>query len=216
VLKTLIDGFWALLMPGILMGGIISGFVSPTEAGAIAVLYALIVSGLVYHELHWKDIVTGFFETARTCGKIFILIAAGSLFTKILTGAGFHIIIQNWLLSITNNPTVMLIMTLLIILFVTCFMDTIATLTMLMPILFPVIQHVGVEPIFFCVMVVVCCGVGLCTPPVGVCLYIACDLMEMPIMRATKALVPFFIVTLLCIALFIACPILIEGPASLL
>jgi tripartite ATP-independent transporter DctM subunit len=210
------DGFWALLMPGILMGGIMSGFVSPTEAGALAVLYALIVSGFVYRELHWKDLKQAMIDTGKTCGKIFILIGCGSLFTKILTGAGFHLIIQHWLLSITHSPTIMLILILLIVLFVTCFMDTIATLTMLMPILFPVTQAVGLDPILFCVMVVVCCGVGLVTPPVGVCLYIACDLVKLPIVKAIGALMPFILITLVCIALFIACPQLILLPASII
>jgi tripartite ATP-independent transporter DctM subunit len=212
--KAFRHSFFALLMPFIIIGSIISGFVSPTEAGVIAVLYGLLVSSLIYRELSWKDIKTGLIETGRTCGKIFILIGAGALFSKLLTSAGFHIAVQNLLLSITTDPTLMLILNLLIILIVTCFMDSIATLTMLMPVLYPVIESVGVDPILFCVLVVVCIGVGLVTPPVGVCLYIACDLMKLKIIPAARALAPFLVVTLICIGLMIVFPQIILWPAG--
>ena len=117
-------------------------------------------------------------------------------------------------ISITTDPTLMLILTLIIILIVTCFMDTIATLTMLMPVLFPAIESVGADPVLFCVLVVVCVGIGLVTPPVGVCLYIACDLMKIGIIPASKALIPFLIVSLLCLGLMIVFPQVVLWPAS--
>jgi tripartite ATP-independent transporter DctM subunit len=212
--KAFRHSIFALFMPFLIMGSILSGFVSPTEAGVIAVLYSLFVGGVIYRELKWKDIKIGLLETARTCGKIFILLGAGALFSKLLTSASFHIAVQNLLLSITTDPTLMLILNLIIILIVTCFMDSIATLTMFMPVLYPVIESVGVDPILFCVLVVVCIGVGLVTPPVGVCLYIACDLMKLKIIPATKALIPFLIVTLFCIGLMIIFPQVILWPAS--
>ncbi|MDR1626944.1 MAG: TRAP transporter large permease, partial [Spirochaetia bacterium] len=198
-LKSLWKAFWhsifALFMPFLIMGSILSGFVSPTEAGVIAALYSLFAGAVIYRELKWNDIKIALLETARTCGKIFILLGAGALFSKLLTSVGFHIAVQNLLFSITTDPTLMLILNLLIILIVTCFMDSIATLTMFMPVLYPVIESVGVDPILFCVLVVVCIGVGLVTPPVGVCLYIACDLMKLKIIPASKALLPFLVVT---------------------
>lgn len=205
---------WALIMPVIIIGSIMSGVVSPTEAGVIAVVYGLIVGGLVYKELSWQDIKGALQETVKTSGKIFILIGAATLFTKLLTTAGFHILVQNMLLSISTNPTVILIMTLIIILIVTTFMESIATLTLLMPVLFPVTQAVGIDPIVFCVLVVVCIGVGLVTPPVGICLYVACDLAKLPIGKAIKPLMPFLIATAICIILFILFPQVITWPAS--
>jgi TRAP-type C4-dicarboxylate transport system permease large subunit len=153
-------------------------------------------------------------NTARTCGKVFIIIGSAALFTKLLTTAGFHVIVKNFLLSISTDPTVVLLMILAIILVVTTFMESIATLTLLMPVLYPVTQAVGIDPIVFSVLVTVCIGVGLVTPPVGMCLYIACDLMELKIGPATKALIPFLIVTLICIAIMIMFPSLILWPAS--
>jgi len=215
IIKTFIGSFWALLMPFIIIGCIMSGVVSPTEAGIIAVVYGLFVGGVVYRELTWKDIVESMENTARTCGKIFIIIGAAALFTKLLTTAGFHMIVKDFLLSISTDPTVVMIMILAIILVVTTFMESIATLTLLMPVLYPVTQAVGIDPIVFSVLVVVCIGVGLVTPPVGMCLYIACDLMDLKIGPATKSLIPFLIVTLICIGILMLFPNLILWPASI-
>ncbi len=205
---------FALAMPFVIIGSILSGFVSPTEAGVIAVVYGLVVGGFVYRELRWKDIVSAMKETVRTSGKIFILIGAASLFTKLLTTAGFHVLVQNFLLSISTDPTVVLLMILGIILIVTCFMESIATLTLLMPVLYPVAVAVGIDPIVFSVLVVVCIGVGLVTPPVGICLYVAADLMKIKIGTAARALIPFLLMTVAMIILFILFPQVITWPAS--
>jgi TRAP-type C4-dicarboxylate transport system permease large subunit len=128
---------FALAMPMIIIGSILSGFVSPTEAGAIAVVYGLIVGAFVYRELTWKDCVEAMKEMVRTCGKIFILIGSAALFTKLLTTAGFHLIVKNLLLSISTDPAVIMVIIAAIILVVTTFMESIATLTLLMPVLYP-------------------------------------------------------------------------------
>ncbi|MGI6778444.1 MAG: TRAP transporter large permease [Acetivibrionales bacterium] len=214
ILKAFKESFWALLMPFIIIGSIMSGFVSPTEAGVIAVVYGLIVGGLVYRELKWQDIKEAMLNTARTSGKIFIIIGTAALFTKLLTTAGFHIAVKDLLLSISTNPTVILIIIMLIILVVTTFMESIATLTLLMPVLYPVTQAVGIDPTVFCVLVTVCIGVGLVTPPVGMCLYVACDLMKLKIGVATRTLLPFILVTIVCIGILMVFPDLILWPAS--
>jgi len=200
------NSFFALLMPVIIIGSIMTGIVSPTEAGIIAVVYGLLAGGLIYRELKWEDIKHAMLETTKTSCKVFITIGAAALFTKLLTTAGFHVLVQNFLLGITENPTLILLIVLGIILMVTTFMESIAALTLLMPVLYPVIQAVGVDSTVFCVLVTVCIGVGLVTPPVGMCLYVACDLMNLKIGPAIKALIPFIIVTLICIALMIIFP----------
>lgn len=214
VWDAFISSVWALAMPAIIIGSIISGVVSPTEAGVIAVLYGLFVGGFVYKELTFKAVIQALVDTCKTCGKIFILIGSASLFTKLLTTAGLHLLVQNFLLSISTNPTVILVCILVIVLIVTCFMESIATLTLLMPVFYPVTLAVGIDPIVFSVLVVVCIGVGLVTPPVGMCLYVACDLMDLKIGPASKALIPFILATFVCIALFIAFPQVITWPAS--
>ncbi len=204
----------AILMPVIIIGSIVSGMVSPTEAGVIAVVYGLLVGGLVYRELSWRDICWALYETAKTSSKVFIIVGAAALFTKILTTAGFHIIVKDILLGISTDPTIIMIVVIIILLVVTTFMESIATITLLMPILYPVIVAVGVNDIFFCVMTVICLGAGLVTPPVGLCLYVACDIMKLPISKGAWAMIPFLVATVIVMAFLFVFPQLILWPAS--
>jgi len=216
IVQTFKESFWALVMPFVIIGTIVSGAVSPTEAGAVAVIYGLIVGGLVYKDLTLDDIKQAMVETAKTSAKVFIIVGTAALFTKLLTTAGFHLFVKDLLLSISTNPTVILLITLGIILVVTTFMEVNATITLFMPVLYPVIQAVGIDPTLFCVLVVICCGVGLVTPPVGLCLYVACDLAKLDMLSATKALLPFILATLVVIIILIIFPSLILWPASLI
>ena len=218
--KRVLSTFWsslaALLMPFIIIGSIIMGVVSPTEAGVIAVVYGLLVGGLLYRELTLKDIWASLYETARVSAKVFIIIGSASLFTKILTTAGFHLYVKSALLGISTNPTVILIIIVIIMLVVTTFMESIAALTLLMPVLYPIAVEVGIDPIFFCCMIVVCTGIGLVTPPVGMCLYVACDIMKISIGRGAKALLPFIVVTILCMVIMMLFPDLVLWPTRLI
>lgn len=214
VASTFYSSFAAILMPFIIIGSILTGVVSPTEAGVIAVLYGLLVGGLLYRELTLKDIWDSLYETAKVSAKVFIIIGSAALFTKILTTAGFHIYVKNALLGISTNPTVILIIIIFIMLVVTTFMESIAALTLLMPVLYPIVQEVGIDPIFFCCMVVVCIGIGLVTPPVGMCLYVACDIMKLPISRGAWALIPFMIATVACLVLMLLFPQVVMWPTT--
>ena len=206
----------ALMMPVIIVGTISAGIVSPTEAGAIAVAYGLIAGGLIYHELKLGDIVYALKETVKTSGRIFVVIGAAKLFTVMLTTAGFDKWVANTLLGISTNPTVILIIILLIFFVVTMFMESIATLTLFMPIIYPIAIEVGIDPIVLGVMITVVIGVGLVTPPVGMCLYVAADLMDLRVGKVMPYLLPYIAVTFLVIALLIAFPQLITVPGSLI
>ncbi len=209
-------GCWpALLMPVIIVGSICTGLVSPTEAGAIAVIYGLVVGGLVYREFKWEDMKFAFCETVRVSGRIFVVIGAAKLFTILLTTAGFDRWLTGAMLGISDNPTVILIMILLLFFLVTMFMESIATLTLFMPIIFPIATAVNIDPIVLGVLVTVVIGVGLVTPPVGMCIYVACDLMKIKVGSTMKYLVWFILGTIVCIALFIAVPQLITIPGML-
>ncbi|MHB8131248.1 MAG: TRAP transporter large permease [Mobilitalea sp.] len=216
ILKTSWSSMPALIMPAIIIGTIITGIVSPTEAGAIAVVYGLIVGGIVYKELKWADIKYCFVETARTSGKIFIVIGAAKLFTVMLTTAGFDKWLTKTMLGVSTNATVILILILLIFFIVTMFMESIATLTLFMPVIYPIALAVGIDPIVLSVLITIVIGVGLVTPPVGMCIYVACDLMDMRVGQVMKTLVPYLLVTFFIIALLIAFPQLILWPGSFL
>lgn len=211
------QGSWpALLMPIIIVGSITSGVVSPTEAGAIAVVYGLLVGGGIYRELKWEDIIFAFRETARISARIFVVIASAKLFTILLTTAGFDRWMTDTMLGFTTNKTVILIMILLLFFVVTMFMESIATLTLFMPIVFPIAMSVGIDPIVLGVLVTVVIGIGLVTPPVGMCIYVACDLMHIRVGQTTKYLIWFILGSVLCIGILILLPQLITVPGGLI
>ncbi|MBQ9550300.1 MAG: TRAP transporter large permease [Lachnospiraceae bacterium] len=213
-------GFWhslpALLMPIIIVGTITTGIVSPTEAGAIAVVYGLFAGGIIYKELNWNDIKFAFVETVKTSGKIFVVIGAAKLYTVLLTTAGFDKWVADKMLGFTRNPNIIIIMILLIFFVVTMFMESIATLTLFMPILYPIATGVGIDPIVLSVLITVVIGIGLVTPPVGMCIYVACDLQDISVGEVFPTLMPFIGATFVCIGLMIACPQLIMLPTYLM
>ena len=166
--------------------------------------------------LKWEDIKFAFAETVRTSGRIFIVIGAAKLYTVMLTTAGFDKWVAKTMLGFSTNPTVILIMILLIFFIVTMFMESIATLTLFMPILYPIALGVGIDPIVLSVLITVVIGVGLVTPPVGMCIYVACDLMDVTVGEVFPTLVPFIAATFVCIALMVAFPQLILLPTYLM
>ncbi len=205
----------ALLMPVIIIGSIVTGIVSPTEAGAIAVAYGLIVGGLVYKEFKFSDMKDAFVDTVRVSARIFLVIGSAKLFTIMLTIAGFDRWLTDRMLGFTTNPTVILIMILLLFFIVTMFMESIATLTLFMPIVFPIAMSVGIDPIVLGVMVTVVIGIGLVTPPVGMCIYVACDLMHIKVGSTMKYLVWFILASLVVVGILIAFPGLITIPGMI-
>lgn len=151
-----------------------------------------------------------------TIGRIFIVIGAAKLYTVMLTTAGFDKWVAKTMLGFSTNPTVILIVILLIFFIVTMFMESIATLTLFMPILYPIALGVGINPIVLSVLITVVIGVGLVTPPVGMCIYVACDLMDVTVGEVFPTLVPFIAATFVCIALMVAFPQLILLPTYLM
>ena len=214
--RAFLKSWPALMMPVIIIGTITSGIVSPTEAGAIAVAYGLVVGGLVYRELTFADIKFAFTETVRISGRIFVVIGAAKLFTVMLTTAGFDRWLTGIMLGVSSDPTVILIMILLLFFVVTMFMESIAALTLFMPIVYPIAMTAGVDPTVLGVLVTVVIGIGLVTPPVGMCIYVACDLMKIRVGQTMKYLVWYILGTFVCIAILIAFPILITAPGMLM
>lgn len=209
--RTFLKSWPALLMPIIIIGAITSGIVSPTEAGAIAVVYGLVCGGLVYRELDWEGVRFAFTETVRVSARIFLVIGGAKLFTIMLTISGFDKWLTGVMLGFSTDPTVILIMILLLFFIVTMFMESIAALTLFMPILYPIATKVGVDPIVLGVLVTVVIGIGLVTPPVGMCIYVAADLMHISVEQTFRYLVWYILGAFAVIAVLIAFPQLITA-----
>lgn len=214
--RTFLGSWPALLMPFVIITTITSGVVSPTEAGAIAVVYGLFCGGIVYKELKLEDIKFCFTETVRVSARIFVVIAGAKLYTILLTTAGFDRWLTGVMLGVSTNPTVILAMILLLFFFVTMFMESIAALTLFMPIVFPIAMSVGVDPIVLGVLVTCMIGVGLVTPPVGMCLYVACDLMKIRIGSTFKYLLWYILGSFVVFGICMAFPSLITVAGALM
>jgi tripartite ATP-independent transporter DctM subunit len=215
LLHSLRQAFWALLMPVVILLGIVSGLFTPTEAGAVAVVYALVFACFVYRELKLGDIYTALVHTALSTAKVFFLIAAAGLYSWLLTANGFPRMVGAFLGSLTQSPTLTLALISLILLIVTTFMESIAAMMLLLPILYPVSQQVGIDPVHFGVVVVLSLGIGLVTPPVGLCLYVAADLAQARLGSVSWALAPFVGVMLALLVLCIVFPGLITALPNL-
>lgn len=214
--RTFLGSWPALLMPFVIITTITSGVVSPTEAGAIAVVYGLFCGGIVYKELKLEDIKFCFTETVRVSARIFVVIAGAKLYTILLTTAGFDRWLTGVMLGVSTSPTVILAMILLLFFFVTMFMESIAALTLFMPIVFPLAMSVGVDPIVLGVLVTCMIGVGLVTPPVGMCLYVACDLMKIRIGSTFKYLLWYILGSFVVFGICMAFPSLITAAGALM
>lgn len=211
ILKELAGAFWALLMPILIVGGIVSGMFTPTEAGAVAVTYAVVVGCFIFKELTLAGIISCLQRTGLGCAKVFFIIATAGLYTWLLTAYGFPVLVGRFLLSITDSPRVMMAVMALILLLVTTFMESIAALVLLMPILYPVAQKVGIDSTYFGVMVVVSIGIGLVTPPVGLCLYVSADIGRAGIAEVSRALIPFILTVFMILILLLFVPGLITA-----
>jgi len=192
-LKATWDAKWALLVPVIILGGIYGGIFTPTEAAVVAVVYGFIAGLFLYRELDLKDLPRMFVDTGVTTATIMLIVGTATAFGRILTVEQIPTQITEGLLSISDNPIVIILLINLLLLIVGCFMDTVAAIIILTPLLLPVAINLGYDPIHFGIIMVVNLAIGFITPPLGVNLFVGSGVSGLPIMTIAKATVPFFI-----------------------
>ena len=190
------DAILALLMPVIILGGILTGVFTPTEAAAVAVFYAFIVGFFIFRSLKLSDIPALLESTARITGVVFLIIASANIMGWILASQRVPQQVATMLLSVSESPSVILLLILLLLLFVGLFMDIAAALIVLGPILHPIAVNLGVPPIQFGVVMVFALNIALKTPPVGACLYVLTGITGLTMEDLTKAIWPFILVSI--------------------
>jgi len=193
------------LMTAIILVGIIGGIFTPTEASVIAVIYALMVGTFIYRKLTWARIQVVILDSMKTSASLMVLIGFANLFGWILITERLPQFISAEILNFSENRYVVLLLINLLLIFVGTFMETIAALLILFPILLQVATSVGVDPIHFAVIAVLNLIIGLTTPPVGVCLFVASGIGKISLGKVSKASLPFFgisLVVLLLVTLF--------------
>ncbi len=206
VFRTFLDASWALGMVVLILAGILGGIFTPTEASVVAVVYALLVGILVYRELKPGDIPRIVIESVRMTTSVMVLVGLARLFAWIITTERIPQLVAQGILSISTNPFVVILLINAILLFVGCFMETVAALVIFVPVLLPVAMKIGMDPIHFAVMVVLNLIIGLTTPPVGVCLFVAANIARISLGDLVKANIPFLLVLLAVLFLVSYCP----------
>jgi tripartite ATP-independent transporter DctM subunit len=193
IAKATLKAIPSLTTPLIIIGGIMSGICTPTEAAMVAVIYAIIL-GFIYKELNFIKLKEIFLKVCVNSASTMIIVSTAMVFAWILGYSGVTQSLADGLLSITHNKYVMFLLLNIILLIVGCFMDTIAALLVIVPILVPVCQAVGIDLVQFGVVVTLNLMIGLITPPVGVCLYVVARAADISFERVVKATFPFMLV----------------------
>ena len=188
------SSFLAILMPGIILGGILFGIVTPTEAAAIAVFYALFIGVVVYRALTVQDIVEMLIRTARITGIVFLIIASASILSWWMTFMQIPQKIAAFFLMLSSNPNVIIALILGLLLVVGMFMDINAALIILAPVLGPLTTTIGMDPVHAGIMIVLALNISLMTPPVGACLFVMSSVTGERIEKISMALIPFLVV----------------------
>lgn len=199
-LSILKESIWALLSPVIVLGCIYAGIASPTEAAVISVFYALFVSLFLYKTIRVRDIWGIFVEAMKTYAPILFILAASTAFSRVLTLMQVPQSVSSWILTNFSNKTVLLLIINLVLLIVGMVMDTTPAILILSPILLPIVENIGMDPIQFGVVMIVNLAIGFVTPPIGVNLFVASSLTDVPVMQIARKAAPmigYFLLALL-------------------
>ena len=202
---------WALLMPVIVLGGIYGGVFTPTEASAVAVAYALVVGMLIYREISLQDLFLVLRKSVVSSAVIMFIIANAGLFAFLITRAGVPEAIGRWLEAVLQSPAMFLLGVNGALFIIGMFIETSAAIIVLAPILAPVAQRFGIDPVHFGLIMVVNLALGMITPPFGVNLFAACTVARISLDKIIKHLLPFVAVILVCLMVITYVPVLSLG-----
>lgn len=193
-LTRLKEALLALLMPVIILGGIFGGIMTPTESAAVAALYALLVGMFVFRELKVRDLGGIFLRSGLVTAFIMLIVGVARIFSDLLASEQIPQQLSQSLLSLTQSPWLILLLINVFLLFVGAVMDTSAAIIILVPVLFPVAVSIGVDPLTFGIIMSINLIIGLATPPLGVCLFVAAGIAKISVERLVLAIWPFLLV----------------------
>jgi len=197
MLKTGWDAKWSLLTPVIILGGIYGGVFTPTEASVVAVVYGLLIGGFVYKELKWKEIYECTLETLRLMGATLYMIGLSVAFSFLLTVERIPSTIADGIIGFSDNPIIIMLLINVFLLVVGAFVDAVASIVILTPILLPIVMQIGVDPVHFGIILVANLAIGYITPPVGVNLFVSAAVGKTNIETVVRGILPFFIALLI-------------------
>jgi len=201
-LRSCRRGFFALATPFIILGSIYTGWATPVEASIVAILWSLLVGGVINRALHWKHIYHALQEGALVCGGVLLIVGASTLFGKILTYEEAPQRLSRMVLEISRNPQIVLLMIIGVLYMLGMFMETLSTIIILVPVLLPMLHALGIDPIHFGVILVITNEVALLTPPLGVNLFVSSRLAGISLEQNAVGVLPYLVALTSCILLF--------------
>ncbi|GAA3731826.1 hypothetical protein GCM10022378_20120 [Salinicoccus jeotgali] len=199
------EAFWALLTPVIIIGGIFSGMFTATEAAVIATVYAMILGFFLYKELTIKKFFNNVVDSLKLTGVAILMIIAVEFFGQMIAHERVAMKIADFFINVTDNPIILLLLINLLLILLGTFIESLALLILLIPILVPVVMAAGVDPVHFGIIVILNLMIGILTPPMGMALFVVSKVGDIPIHTITKGVIPFWIplfITLLIITIF--------------
>jgi len=214
VIHALVDGAWALALPGIIIFGLKFGIFTPTEAAVVCAVYALFVAMFIYKELKWKDLYHVFATAAETTAVVMFLVAAALVSAWLITVAELPGQVVALLEPFMGSPLLLQIAMQILVVIVGTALDMTPTILILTPVLMPIVIKAGIDPIYFGVLFIINNSIGLITPPVGTVLNVVCGVAKIKMDDIIKGVWPFMIAQLIVLALLVFFPILVTGPAK--
>lgn len=212
--RVTIDGFWALLLPVIIIGGLRGGIFTPTEAAIVAAAYSLFVGLVIYREVRIRQLYGLFLNAAKTTSIVMFLVATASLSAWLITAASIPAQLADMLSPIMDNRTLLILTLMALILLIGTMMDLTPTVLIMTPVLVPIVKQAGIDPVYFGVLFIMNVSIGLITPPVGTVLNVVCGVGRMTIDKVARGVWPFLIAEVLVLFLLVFVPEIVLWPLA--
>lgn len=209
LVRALRDGVWSMLAPTIILGGIYAGFFTPTEAAVVAIFYTIFVGVFIHRELKFHAFLAALKTTSWLTGRVLVIVFTAYAFGRLLTEYRIPIMLADWILGFTNQVGVVWCFVVILLIFLGMFMETLAIILLVTPVLLPVMTAYGVDPIHFGIILICCVSAGFCTPPLGENMFIASGISGRSLEQISAKALPFVLIQILVIAVLIAFPDLV-------
>lgn len=216
VLRSVKEALWALFIPVIILGGIYSGIFTPTEAAVVSVVYALFIGRFVYRELDYAGFYKSMKETVLVNGALMFMIGLSIAFANYISLAQVPAKLAGGLSTLSDRPFVLMLLINIFLLIIGCFIDNIAAVVILTPLLLPIVRKIGIDPVHFGLIITFNLAIGFITPPYGINLFVASTVSGENIEAISWEILPFIAVMVLCLMLLTYFPVLTIGPLNLL
>ena len=214
ILEAIAGGFWALLFPVIIIGGLKFGVFTPTEAAVVAAVYAGLVGTFVYRNIGWQELKTAFISAAKTTSVVMFLVAASMVASWLITVADLPGEVIKLVQPFMADKTLLMLAIMALVLVVGTALDFVPTVLILTPVLMPVVVAAGIDPVYFGVLFIINNSIGLLTPPVGTVLNVVCGVARVPMAGVIRGVMPFLIAETVVMFVMTVFPALVTVPAS--